>query len=50
METDNELPKQPISYYGKKIYFINPLIAKRATPPKKEPEKLYEDIVEDSDR
>lgn len=50
MDKDNELPKNTIIYYGKKTYYINPLIAKRAPPPKKEPEDLYENVEDDKDK
>jgi hypothetical protein len=50
MQTDNSSPKPPVSHYGKKIYYINPLIVQRATLTEKEPEYLYEDIEEDKDR
>ena len=36
--------KQPVIIYGKKVYFINPLIAKKETSLQKEPNYLYEDI------
>jgi len=47
MQIDNEPPKKPVSYYGKKTYTINPLIAKTVPPAKKNPEYCYEDIKED---
>jgi len=47
MQTDNEPQKEPVSYYGKKIYFINPLIAKTVPPAKKNPEYCNENIEED---
>jgi len=50
MQTDNNSPKPLVSHYGKKIYYINPLIVQRAILTKKEPECLYEDIEEDKDR
>lgn len=36
--------KQPVIIYGKKVYFINPLIAKKEISLQKEPNYLYEDI------
>ena len=40
--------KQPVPYYGKKVYYINPIIANKDRDGKKEPEYWYEDI-EDSE-
>ena len=47
MQIDNEPPKQPVSYYGKKTYTINPLIAKSIIPTKKDPEYWDEIIKKD---
>jgi len=46
MQTDSEPTKKHVSYYGKKIYFINPLIAQKLAIAEKVPECLYEDIDE----
>jgi len=49
MSADNDLPKRPVSYYGKKLYYINHpriLIAQKALPQKKEPKYTDEDIEE----
>ena len=50
MQTDNDSHKQPVSYYGKKIYYINPLIAKKADKAKKEPDYSTENVEEGNDR
>ncbi len=50
MNADDETPKRSVSFYGKKIYYINPLIAKKAPPTKKEPEQRYDDVEEDKDK
>ena len=47
---DDDTPKHPVSFYGKKVYYINPLIAKKALPTKKEPEQRYEDVEKDEDK
>jgi len=44
---NNNPPKEPIIFYGKKVYILNPLIATKE-PIKKEPEYWYEDIEEDT--
>ena len=43
---NNSPQKEPVIFYGKKVYILNPLIA-RKEPIKKEPEYRYEDIEED---
>ena len=50
MQTDNDTPKRPVSFYGKKIYYINPLLAKKVVPAKKAPEYASEEIEEDQDK
>jgi hypothetical protein len=50
METDNNSPERPIVYYGKKVYYINPLIAKKVVPPKKEPDYRKETVEDDRDK
>jgi hypothetical protein len=37
----------PVSYYGKKVYYFNPLIARKETTAKNEPSYLYEDTEDD---
>ncbi len=49
MQTDKNPPAPPVSYYGKKIYYINPLIVEEEAPAKKEPEYRYEDIEGDKE-
>ena len=39
--------KQPLSIYGMKVYYINPLIAVKEIVLHNEPEYLYEDFSEE---
>jgi len=49
MLTDKNPPTPAVSYYGKKIYYLNPLIVEEVAPAKKEPEYQYEDIEDDKE-
>ena len=50
MNTDKDTAKPTVTYYGKKVYYMNPLIAKKPTTVQKQPKYMYEDIEEDKDR
>lgn len=43
---NNNSPKSQISYFGKKVYYFNELIARKDTNDKNKPEFYYEDIEE----
>ena len=47
MQTYNQSPKHPFSYYGKKDYYVNRLTADFYIPIKKEPEYFHENIEGD---
>ena len=50
MAFEKNTAKPTVTYYGKKVYYMNPLIAKKPTTLQKQPKYYYEDIDEDNDR
>ncbi|EHQ29778.1 hypothetical protein [Mucilaginibacter paludis] len=51
MSKNAKSPKEQVSHYGKKLYYVNPsLIVQKPKPDKSEPQFLFEDVEDDHDK
>jgi len=44
MQSERNVGKQPVFYYGKKYFYLNPLIARKEFSNKVESEKIFSEL------